>query len=588
MAEKIVETDVLVVGGGGAACFAAVHAKKKNVKVALVCKGTVGKSGNTLLIGGGLQCDGPGATEIGEAGSPEETKEKLFREIVIEGFYLGNQKLIDVWCRDAAASVKELIDWGYRYNFNPPGSFRQASSGEQSRALAAGVRKNEIERFEDVMLLDILTENGKCVGAMGLDVNTGDLIVFKSKAVVLATSGWGSLWPLNSNCDGNTGDGQAMAFRVGVELAGMEKFTWNPGVILWPPKHRGSIFGYILGFHLDTMMVDNKGQDVLKFYDPKIVEIASNTEFNKNIWSLAEARTVAAGRGSPRGGVYLSCRHIPQNIFDAKVNRLFPTGKWQGEDFTDLLEVLRRGEAVEIVSMAHYAEGGISINEKCETNLPGLYAAGECAAGPFGANRVCDATTEMIVFGGVAGDSAAEYSKTVESVEVDKEQVEALKKKYEAPLERKEGITPMEIRKKIQRIATDYVGIIKNGADLEKALEEIEKLKPVLQEMYMPFKSKRYNLDWVAALEAENMLTCLEATVKSALMRTESRGVFYRLDYPKTDPNWLKEITVNKVDDRMELSTRPLTITTMEPPKLAVTWDDYVVWAVEKLEEPLE
>ena len=146
----------------------------------------------------------------------------------------------------------------------------------------------------------------------------------------------------------------------------------------------------------------------------------------------------------------------------------------------------------------------------------------------------------------------------------------------------------MDMRKKIQRVASNYVGIIKNGSDLEKALEEIEKLRPELTKMYMPFKVKRYNLDWVGALEAENMLTCLETAVRSAFMRPESRGVFYRVDYPKTDPNWLKEITVKKVDNIMELSTRPLTITTMEPPKLAVTWDEYVEWAVEKLEESSE
>jgi succinate dehydrogenase/fumarate reductase flavoprotein subunit len=585
LTENIIKTDVLVVGGGGAACFAAVHAKKTGADVAIVCKGKVGKCGNTLLVGGGVQCDGPGAIEIGEAGDPRETKERMFKEMVIEGFYLSNQKLVEVYCRDAAKRIQEWIDWGYRYRFRPPGGFSQMRMGEQGRASAEGPKKYSIDTFEDVMILDVLTNEGKCVGALGLDINSGEFITFKAKSVILATGGWAEIWSLNSNCDGTTGDGQAIAYRAGAELTNMEMYTWNPGVILWPPKHRGSIFGYIVTFQISSKSIDAKGDDILKFYDLKTIEIAERSKFNKNIWSVAEARTVMNRKGSPRKGVYLSWKHVPNNILEALVSRGFPDGKWQGEDFTGIINQLKNGEGVEVASMAHYAEGGIIINENCETSIKGLYASGESAAGVFGSNRAHDATTEMIVLGGIAGDFAGEYARDIGEVELDKKQVESLKKKYLVPLNRREGVKPVEFRKKMQKIGDNYLWIIKNGELLEKAVEEIEQLRSEVTRLYVPSKVRSYNLDWVNAIEAVNMFTVLEATAKTANMRKESRGVHYRSDFLKSDPDWLVEIVVREVDGKMDLYTRPVTVTSMEPPSIEKTWDEYVEWAAATIME---
>lgn len=584
--ERIVETEVLVVGGAGAAAMAAVHASKQDVKTTLVCKGRLGKSGATILAGAGIQMDGPSACKMGLPGDPKWTKEKLFQEIVIEGFYLSNQKLVEVWTENAGARIKELLDWGMKGHFNKPANFG-TSGRELGRVCTEGVKRHNVEVVEDVMVVEVLTNNGRVAGAIGIDINTGKFVIFRAKAVVLANGGWHQAYPFTSGSNELTGDGQAMAFRAGTELSNMEMVTFCPNTILWPEIHRGSIWGYVASFPLFVKMLNSKGEDVMKDYDPKIVEIAATTEFNKNIWSIASAKAILNGRGSPHGGVYWSLKHLPQNVFDDVLVKRYPNWRWQGEDFSDLIQMLQKGYAIEVAPAAHYFEGGIKINEKCETKILGLYAGGECASGVFGANRVCDATTEMVVFGGVAGESAGKYAKNVSICDIPTEQVKTLKAELLKPLNRKEGVRPAVVRKKIQKIANEYVGIIRNGADLNKAVKEIEEISiKDLPNLKVASSQRVYNKEWIDALEVRNVQLCLEAAAKAALMRTESRGLHYRTDYLEVDNNnWLKEIIVKKANGNMKLHAEAVTVTTMKLPKGKMLWEEYVAWAVPKLQE---
>lgn len=574
------ETDVLVVGGGGAACFAAVHAKRMGAETTLVCKGRVGKSGATVLAGAGIQMDGKSACEMGYPGDSESTKEKLFREIVLEGFYLNNQRLVEVFCRDAAARIKELLHWGLRAEFSPPGSFGMPGI-ELARACSEGVKTHDVELVEDTMITDILLHKGKVAGAVGIDINSGEFVLFKAKAVVLGTGGWHQAYPFTTGSNELTGDGQAAAYGAGAELINMEMVTYCPNILLSPPMHRGSILPIILAMFTEAKMLNNKGADIMKYYDPKIVEIAETTEFNKNIWSIASAREIMAGRGTPHGGIWVSMKHLPLQIFDTVEKR------WFQKEELDLWRQLKEGYAVEVAPAAHYFDGGVAINENCETNVPGLYAAGECSSGTFGANRVCDATTEMVVLGGVAGRCAGEYAKRKKAWDMDPQHVEAIQRKRIAPLEREQGLSPIEMRKKIQQIADGSVGVIRSGSNLNKAIEELERVRVMeLPKLCVAEKSRKYNVEWIESVEVENMLLCVEASAKSALMRTESRGVHYRTDHLNMDNvNWQKEIVVKEENGKMQLGTRPVIMTIMEPLRAPMTWEQYITWVVPPLKE---
>ncbi len=586
MSEERIDTEVLVVGGGGAASFAAAHAAQKGVKTTLVSKGALGKSGATVLAGAGIQMDGKSASEMGFPGDPKWTKNKLFREIVVEGFYLNNQKLVEVWTDRAASMIAELLDHNLKAEFQEPGSLHTSGS-ELARACAEGVRREDVNVMEDVMVVDILKSGGRVAGALGVSIATGRIIVFKAKAVVLATGGWHQAYPFTSGTAELTGDGQAMAYRAGGELIDMEMVTFCPNTILWPKIHRGSIFGYVASFAVDAKMLNNKGEEIMLNYDPRIAEIAATTEFNKNIWSIACARTVSAGAASPHGGVYWSMKHLPQSVFSDTLAGRFPNWRWQGEDFSDLIEILRKGKSIEVAPAAHYFEGGISINERCETRIPGLYAAGECGSGVFGANRVCDARTEMVVFGGVAGESAAEYAMSCSEAKINHHRLQEIKEKMEEPLHRRDGVRPIEIMRRIQEIGDGCVGIIRTGRDLRRAIEEIERIhRKEIPRMTVSDSDRSYNREWIESMEVQNLIICLEASARGALAREESRGLHYRTDCLRMDHDrWLKEIVVSESRGKMTLTTRPVTVTKMPLPRGSETWEEYVVKAVPVLKE---
>lgn len=587
VAERVIDTDVLVVGSEGAGSRAAIEASKHNVRTIIVTKGHLAKSGVTMLAGADIMLDGKSLHELGFPGDPKDSKEKFFRDIVIQGFYLNDQKLVEAYVRDAPARVKELIDWGMTVHASEERAVL-TSGVEIVRALQREVKRHDIELIKDTMVADLLVAGGKVVGAVGIDINTGEIVVFRSKAVILATGGWHKAYPLTTGTEGLTGDGQAMAYRVGADLLNMEMVTFCPNIILWPPMLRGSIFLYLLHLCCGDLL-NSKEEPFLSQYDPKIVELGTKTEWNKLLLSLFTMREVRKGKGTPYGGVYLSLKDIPWDIVEKSCLEggwLTLDWKFQGTDFSGLMKSLREGYPVEVAPAAHYFEGGIRINEKCETSLPGLYAAGECSTGVFGANRVAAATTEMLVEGAIAGGFAAEYAMKVSAPEIDVKQIESLRNKVLRPLRREEGVRPVELRKRIQQIANENIMVIRDGEGLKRAIKELERIRrEELPRLCTTTKVQEYNREWIEALELENMVQVLEMSARSALTRTESRGVHYRLDYPKLDnDHWLKEVTVKQVADEMQIATHPITITTITLPRGTMTFEESILKAIEALE----
>ena len=227
------------------------------------------------------------------------------------------------------------------------------------------------------------------------------------------------------------------------------------------------------------------------------------------------------------------------------------------------------------------------MNEKCETQVPGLFVAGECGSGVFGANRVCDATTEMVVFGGIAGEVAAEYAKKSKVRRIDKHQIKTVEDRIFEPLNRRDGIKPVTITRRIQEIANKHVGIIRENNGLRRAIEEIEQIQTKeIPNLFVSDNERSYNKEWIESIEVRNLIICLEASARAALIREESRGLHYRTDCPEMDHDrWLREVVVSESSGRMTCSTRPVTVTNMSLPTGTETWEDYIIRSVPVLKQ---
>jgi succinate dehydrogenase/fumarate reductase flavoprotein subunit len=567
MDEEIIKTDVLVVGGGGAGLRAAIEAGKNNTETILVSKGSAGRSGATEMAGADLTADGKSLRALGFFGEPKDSKETWFSDIVNQGFYLNNQKLLKTYIEKAPERIKELLDWGMEVGFSEERALFTSGTGITD-ALKKGAKELNVQMVEDVMITDLLTKEGKVVGAVGIDVKTGQFDVFQSKAIVLASGGWHKAYFPNAGSRELSGDGQAAAYRAGAELVNMEMVTFCCNVLYWPPCWRGSIFTYILHMRTKSKLTNSKGEKFLEKYDPRIVRFGTTTEWNKSFLSIASTLEGVDGKASPHGGIFLS-NDAPWEVFEPQVLGFYPGWKFKGVDFSEMGKMLKEGTPAEVGPAAEYFEGGISVNESCETNLPGLYAAGECSLSPFGANRVSAATTEMLVFGEVAGKAATTYAKKVGGLETDKKQVEALREKALQPLKRKDGVKPVELRKRLQKMAHESLGPVRSAEKLEAFIIELERTRAKeLPRLCTSLESKNYNLEWIEAHELDNITLMLETAAKAALMRTESRGVHYRSDHPYADhDNWLKEIVIRQENGKPQMKTRSVVATVMTPPK---------------------
>lgn len=576
----VCQTDVLVVGSGGAGLRSAIAAAN-GAKVTIATKGPYARSGASLLAGADVMLDGKSLSELGFPGKPDDSKEKFFKDVLIEGFFLNNQKLVESFVDDAPARVKELIDWGMEV-FGMEDERALMTNGVQIlNALRRETKRKNVEVLEHHMITDLLVDDARINGALALNLHTGEIIVIKAKAVVIATGGWQSLFSFNTASDELSGDGLGAAYRAGADLINLEMITFCPDVILYPPRYKGSIFLYILHSLVGGRLLDNRGERFMLKYDPRVFEIATTTEWNKLIISRATICEVEEGKGSPHGGVWYSLNSTPWNLVE-EAQEFFPDWKFQGTNYSPLMEKLREGYGVEVGAAGHYFEGGIKINENGETNIAGLYAAGECTGGLFGANRVSAATTEMIVQGARAGRNATKYAQETRVPDPSDKKIQRAIERVLQPLRRKDGASPLKLRKTIQEAAYDGLGVIRDGSKLERLIEKIEEAKTDDSlKLVSSTKRPHHNKEWVEALEVNNLLQILDISAKSALKREESRGVHYRRDYPEVNNDeWLKTLIVRHKDGRIEFRTEPVVTTDMKLPSGTMSYDDSIKKAV--------
>ena len=580
--DEVVRTDVLIAGSEGAGARAAISAHDAGASVTCVTKGFVGKSGATLTADADIDVDSRTCIKLFNLpGHPDDSVQTFFEDMVHEGDWINNQRLVEIHAEEAGPRIKDLVDWGIRIERLTHAPGHRYPRGiwiegpEFARVLTQEIKKRPgIQLVETFMLTDILTSGGRCVGAIGLDYRRGKIIAFEASAVILCTGGAMRMYRYTTAPEELTGDGLAAAYRAGAELQDMEFPMFLPYILIKPDAVNSIDFPYLLAHFLDAKALNRAGQEYMIKWDRLRM-----TKSTRDVNAIAQMMEVLEGRGSPNDGTYLSLKHIPRNILD-RGSQWLPKmiAKWRYGAFKmkDFLPDLSQ-DAIECAPACHFWNGGIKITEDCETSLPGLYAAGEGTAGTHGSNRVSgNALTMTQVLGPRAGEATAKFVKEHGRVEVDAEQAAVFAEKIRAPLNRKSGASPIEIRKETRRLSHLYLNAVRDGDNLKSTLERVEDLKE--QEKTVCTKNpdlRQYNMEWIEALQTENLLTVMEMVGKASLMREESRGAMFRRDFNDTDGvNWLKNIIVYQEGEQMNFRTEPVVVTTMElPRKVYKYWD---------------
>jgi succinate dehydrogenase/fumarate reductase flavoprotein subunit len=562
-----IATDVLVVGGGGAGFRAAIGARERGAKALLLSKGPLARCGASPMAGADYTLDGNSMNRLGREGDPNDSMEKVFNDIVTQGWYLNNQKLVDQYVKTAPDLLKDLIDWGIEIKLSDQRMIFTSGTGIMDvllrRARAVGV-----DLMENVALLDLVVRDGTVVGGLGLDIMTGDFIRFSAKSVVMATGGWHkAFWP-NTGMRDLSGEGIAMAHRAGARIGNMEFITFCCNVFLAPPIWRGSIAPYMLSLICGGTLTNAEGIDILAAYDPDLVKYGTATEWNKSFISHVTAKEVRAGHGFANGGVHYSRGDASWDYMKMVGGFVFPNWKYKAIDLSPWAEMLENDEPVEVGPAVEYFDGGIVVNDRFETDVAGLFAAGECCLGAFGANRVFSAITEMLVQGRDAGRNAGDFAAAASADAPSPSVFDELARPAEALRARKDGPGPAALRRAVQERAHASLGPIRTGKELSAFIDYLDGVKTdELPNLAISGPSRAYDKEWLDALELGNMIHLLSVSARSALARTESRGVHFREDFPHTDnDSWLVESVASCRDGVCSLSHRPVTADTMTPP----------------------
>lgn len=552
MQHKTVVSDILIIGGGGAGVMSAVIAAREGASVAMAVKGKIGKSGNLIMLGGSFGIDGPSAREY--CGEPEAnmeyTKEDLFDKMISSAFQIGDQKLQKHFVDEGPKALKEFFEWaretGHKFLFVPKACRWRTSGIAFGSSLKHGIKKEQqkshIDTYEDTVISDLLTCDGRVCGALGMNVYTGELIEFKAKAVVLATGGY-QPHSLKNTVSDMTGDGIAMALRAGAEVKDLE-FLLYIHTLLEPMYAKGSLVPFQMTmpnlFPLRQKVVDLDGEEIVYPTDHRYKTTAANSKVKKLLMQYFYGKGMYEKWDKYGNQFYMDYSDYTDEeiraafrTFADNMKHWYKWGMYHHIDLIELSEMIIKNNKRLLVGLGNeYSMGGVVIDENFATRVPGLFAAGEVTAGTFGAFRSGDGLTEMLAHGLTAGRTASEYVKTatqLEPVDVDEKIAELT-----APLNRTEGISPIETLDRLEKTCDVGFNFFRDGVRLQKAYDEICGLRSSLDKLAAP-GGPQYNLELMNSVSVRNLALCTEIGLYSALNRKESRGTHIRTDYPEVN-----------------------------------------------------
>ena len=581
------EYDVLVIGAGGAGLRAAIEASAAGVRVGLVCKSLLGKA-HTVMAEGGI------AAALANVDERDNWKVH-FADTMRGGQYVNQWRMAELHAKEAPDRVRELEAWGAVFDRTKDGRILQRNFGghkyprlahvgdrtglEMIRTLQDHGVHQGIDVYMEHTILSLLKDGDRVVGAFGYERERGRFKIFRSKAVVLATGGIGRAYKITSNSWEYTGDGHALAYEAGAELIDMEFIQFHPTGMVWPP----SVMGILVteGVRGEGGILTNA--DGKRFMFEAIPEnyrhqTADNEEegwrycqghkdsrrppelLTRDHVSRCIVREIKEGRGSPHGGVFLDISWIKQKLPNAveHIKRKLPSMYHQ---FKQLADIDITEQPMEVGPTTHYIMGGVRVGPDTQmSRLPGLFAAGECAAGINGANRLGgNSLSDLLVFGKRAGEFAAKFAKENSHGGIDIGKIDTVAQEALAPFERSGSENPYTIQKDLQETMQDLVGIVRTETEMREALEKIGNLKTRAEKAAVT-GNREYNPAWHTAIDLKNLLTVSEAIARTALERKESRGAQFREDYPNKEERFSKVNTIasRAADGSMQIRLEPL------------------------------
>jgi len=540
------EHDVLIIGAGGAGLRAAIEALAQGVSVGVVCKSLLGKA-HTVMAEGGI------AAAMANVDASDDWRAH-FRDTMRGGKFLNNWRMAQLHAQEAPERVRELEQWGALFDRTESGEILQRAFGghtfkrlchvgdrtglEMIRTLQDRGVHQGIDVYMECAITRLLKDGDRIAGAFGYWREQGRFVVFKAKSVVICTGGIGKAWKITSNSWEYTGDGMALAYDAGADLTDMEFVQFHPTGMVWPPGVQGILVTEAVRGEGGVLRNKN-GERFMERYDPKRLDLSTRDVVARSIYT-----EVREGRGTEHGGAFLDISHKPADYVKRKLPSMY-------HQFLELADVDITKGPMEVGPTCHYMMGGIRVDaETAQSSIPGLFAAGEAAAGLHGANRLGgNSLSDLLVFGRRAGLAAAEHAKRTSVPTIDSSQIADAERQMLLPFERSGGESSYAIHDDLQDVMQRLVGIFRIEDDLHEALSEIDKLKERTASVRVE-GSRLFNPGWHLARDLQSMLTVSEAVTCSALARRESRGAHSRIDYPGLDDVWGKmhNVVVKKAD----------------------------------------
>jgi succinate dehydrogenase / fumarate reductase flavoprotein subunit len=528
------EADVVVIGTGGAGLRAAIELHDQGRSVLVLGKRPKADA-HTVLAAGGINA----ALACMDA---EDTWQLHAADTLKEGRFLGDPRAVELLCREAPRAIEELVGWGVPFAREADGRLSQRYFGahryrrtcfvgdytgpEIIAGLVREVDRRGITILERVYVADLLSNAGRVNGVLGFELATGREVVVHAGAVLLAAGGHIHIYRRSSSRRReNTGDGMALAFKAGAALADMELVQFHPSGMVWPEALEGTLVTEAVRGE-GGRLLNRDGERFMTRYDAERMELSTRDRV-----ALANYSEIAAGRGTPHGGVWLDVSHLPASIIYERLPRMVEQFRAVGVDITR--------EAMEIAPTAHYSMGGIRVEPDTHaTSVAGLYAAGEVAAGVHGANRLGgNSLAEILVFGRIAAQHAGEYVARHAAQALDERQL-AERRNALARLADQDGARHKALIAELQEAMWQGCGVVRSEAGLQATLSRLNEVR-LRAEIAAPGQP-----DLAATLDLRSMLLTAEATVRAALLRTESRGAHQRADFPDSDPAWQRTIVV--------------------------------------------